>query len=134
MERGLGMAQRLDLQVRNRCPRHVGDTHAEHQGVHEVANHDVLAVHGLVLGEPHVGVQWVVVHGDHAKEVVVGLGDGLARPVPVHVPDVEILIVAPEGPVDDGHGSPFVVVGGSGPTLGPGPTGGQHRGGHPGSR
>ena len=64
---------------------HVGHAHAEHQRVHQVAHHHVLALDRLVLGEPVVGVEWVVVHGDHAEEVVVGLGDRLARPVPVDV-------------------------------------------------
>ena len=57
----------------------------------------------LVLGEPVVGVQRVVVHGDHAEQVVVVLGDRLAGPVPVDVADVEVLEVAAEGPFVDGH-------------------------------
>jgi hypothetical protein len=44
-----------------------------------------------------------VVHGDHAEEVVVRLGDGLARPVPVDVADLEILEVATEGTLVDSH-------------------------------
>src|SRR5205085_461655 len=48
---------------------------------------------------PLVGVQRVVVHRDHAEQVVVVLGDGLARPVLVDVADLEVLEVAPERPV-----------------------------------
>ena len=45
-----------------------------------------------------VGVEWVVVHGDHAEEVIVVLGDGLPRPVLIHVADLEVLEVPPESP------------------------------------
>ena len=55
-----------------------------------------LPVHRLVLAEPRVGVQRVVVHRDHAEEVVVVLGDRLAGPVPVDVADLEVLEVPPE--------------------------------------
>ena len=54
----------------------------------------------LVLREPLVRVQRVVVHRDHAEQVVVVLRDGLARPVPVHVADLEVLVVAAEGAVE----------------------------------
>ena len=54
---------------------------------------------GLVLGEPLVGVQRVVVHRDHAEQVVVVLGDRLAGPVLVDVADLEVLEVAAEGAV-----------------------------------
>ena len=85
------------------APRHVGHAHAEHERVHQVADHDVAAVHGLVLGEPHVGVQRVVVHRDHAEQVIVVLGDRLAGPVTVDVTGLEVLEVAAEGAVVDGH-------------------------------
>ena len=54
-------------------------------------------MHGLVFGEPGVGVQRMVVHRDHAKEMVVRFGDRLAGPVLVDVTDLELLEVAPEG-------------------------------------
>ena len=76
----------------------------EHQRVHQVADHDVAPVHGLVLGEPRVGVERVVVHRDHAEQVVVGLGDRLARPVAVDVTDREVLQVAAERALVNGHG------------------------------
>src|SRR6202020_3146825 len=41
-----------------------------------------------------VDVQRVVVHRDQAEEVIVGLGDGLRRPVLVDVADLELLEVA----------------------------------------
>src|SRR5581483_1924648 len=103
VERRHLVLQRLDLQVGDGRPADVGDAHAEHQRVHEVAHHDVLAELGGLLGVPGVGVEGVVVHGDHAEEVVVVLGDRLARPVPVDVADLEVLEVPAERPVVHGH-------------------------------
>ena len=57
----------------------------------------------FVLGEPGVGVQRVMVHRDHAEQVVVGLGDGLAGPVPIDVADLELLEVATEGSLVGPH-------------------------------
>jgi hypothetical protein len=59
-----------------------------------------------VLGEPRIRVQRVVVHRDHAEEVVVGLGDRLARPVPVDVTDLEVLEVPAERALVHGHALP----------------------------
>jgi hypothetical protein len=103
VERGLLVAQRLDLEVGDARSAHVGDAHAQHQRVDEVADHHVLALHRLVLGEPGVGVERVVVHGDHAEQVVVVLGDRLARPVLVDVARDEVLEVAAERPVVGRH-------------------------------
>jgi hypothetical protein len=41
-------------------------------------------------------MQRMVVHRDEAEQVVVGLGDGLARPVPVDRTDLELLVCAPK--------------------------------------
>ena len=103
MERRLLVLERLDLEVGDRDAAHVGHRHAEHEAVHEVADHDVLAELRLRLGVPGVGVQRMVVHRDHAEQVVVGLGDGLARPVLVDVADLEVLEVATEGTLVNGH-------------------------------
>ena len=102
MERRELVLQRLDLEVGDRRPADVGHAHAEHERVHEVADDDVAPLHRR-LAEPRVGVQRVVVHRDHAEQVVVVLGDRLARPVPVHVADDEVLQVPPEGPVVRRH-------------------------------
>jgi hypothetical protein len=40
----------------------------------------------------------MVVHRDHAEQVVVVLGDGLAGPVLVRVADFEVLVEPAEGP------------------------------------
>src|ERR1035438_7460187 len=58
-----------------------------------------------MFGEPGVGVQRMMIHRDHAKEVVVGLGDRLAGPVFVHVADLELLEVTTEGTFERTHGS-----------------------------
>ena len=103
VEGRLGVLERLDLEVGDGRPADVGHRHAEHQRVDEVADHHVLLLHRLVLGEPLVGVQRVVVHRDHAEQVVVVLGDGLARPVAVDVADLEVLEVTAERAVDRCH-------------------------------
>src|SRR5581483_8212293 len=46
-----------------------------------------------------------MVHRDHAEQVVVVLGDGLAGPVPVDVSGLEVLEVPAEGTFVNGHGS-----------------------------
>ena len=46
----------------------------------------------------------MMVHRDHAEEVVVGLSDGLAGPVPIDVAWHEVLEIAAEGAVVRGHG------------------------------
>ena len=55
------------------------------------------------LGVPRIRVQRMVVHGDHAEQVVVVLGDGLARPVLVDVAGLEVFEVATEGTLVNGH-------------------------------
>ena len=103
VERRELVLQRLDLEVGDRRPADVGHAHAEHERVHEVADDDVAPLHRRLAGEPGVGVQRVVVHRDHAEQVVVVLGDRLARPVPVHVADDEVLEVPAEGAFVRGH-------------------------------
>ena len=103
VEGRLGMAQRLDLEVGDARAAHVGHAHAEHQRVHEVADDQVLAVRALVLREPRVEVRRMVVHRDQAEEVVVVLGDRLARPVLVDVARLEVLVVPAERPIVDRH-------------------------------
>ena len=97
------MLERLHLEVGDRGAAHVGHAHAEHERVHEVADHDVLAELRLRLRVPRVGVERMVVHRDHAEEVVVGFGDRLARPVAVDVAGLEVLVEAPERPLVDRH-------------------------------
>ena len=96
MERGRDVAQRLDLEVRDRLAGHVRHRHAEQDRVHVVAHHDVALEVGGRLGVVRVEVQRMVVHGEQAEQVVVGLCHGLARPVPVDRPDLELLEVPPE--------------------------------------
>jgi hypothetical protein len=63
----------------------------------------VLAVHRRLRSEVRVGVQRMVVHRDHAEQVVVVLGDGLAGPVLVDVTDLEVVVAAAEGALVHGH-------------------------------
>jgi hypothetical protein len=95
--------QALGLQVGDGLATHVGDAHAEHQRVDHRPGHDV-APELAVLGVPVVEVERMVVHGDQAEEVVVGLGDRLARPVAVDVADFELLEVTAVGPLVHSHG------------------------------
>ena len=103
VERRLLVLQRLDLEVGDRDAADVGHRHAEHERIDEVAHHDVLAELGLAFGEPRVRVQRMVVHRHHAEQVVVELGDRLARPVLVDVAGLEILEVTAEGALVYGH-------------------------------
>ena len=103
VEGRLRMAQRLDLEVGDGRARDIGHAHAEHQRVDEIADHDVLAVDRLVLGEPLVGVERVVIHRDHAEEMIVGLGDGLARPVSVDVAGLEVFEIPAEWSIVGSH-------------------------------
>jgi hypothetical protein len=45
----------------------------------------------------------MMVHRDHAKQVIVGFGDGLAWPVLVDIANDKILEVSPKGPFVCGH-------------------------------
>ena len=99
MERRVLVLERLDLEVGNGRTGDVGHAHAEDQRVDEVAD-DHVATLDRALGEPGVGVQRVVVHRDHAEQMIVVLGDRLAGPVLVDVADLEILEVAAEGAGD----------------------------------
>src|SRR6202035_4629338 len=103
MEGGRAMQERLDLEIGDTRAADVGDAHAERERVDEVAHHDILALDGLVLREPRVRVQRMVVHGDYAEEVGVVFGDRLAWPVAVDVPRDEVLEVAAERAVVNGH-------------------------------
>jgi len=90
------MRQLLRGEVRDRLARDVRDGHPEGQGVDERSGHHVAPLLGAG-GVDVVDVQRVVVHGQEAEEVVVGLRRGLGRPVAVDVADLELLEVAPVG-------------------------------------
>ena len=93
---GRRVAQLLRGEVGDRLAGDVGDAHAERERVDERADHDVAPLLGA-RGVHVVDVQRVVVHRDQAEQVVVGLGDGLGRPVPVDRADLELLEVAAVG-------------------------------------
>jgi hypothetical protein len=46
-----------------------------------------------------------MVHGDHAKQVIVGFGDGFTGPVFVDIADDEVFEVSTKGTLVCGHGS-----------------------------
>src|SRR4051794_4376662 len=56
VEGRLLVGQRLDLEVGDARPAHVRHAHPQHQRIDEVADDHVLALDGLVLGEPRVGM------------------------------------------------------------------------------
>src|ERR1035437_2374130 len=66
--------ERFNLEIGDARAADVRNAHAEGEGVDEVADNDILALHRLVLGKPRLGMQWVMVHRDHAEEVVVSFG------------------------------------------------------------
>ena len=101
--------QALGAERRDRLARGVGHAHAEQQRVHERADDHVAAA-------LHLGRRVVRVHvhrarrpGQHAEEMILGLGDGVARPVPVDVAYLELLEGAAEAvlaSIVDGHQAP----------------------------
>ena len=85
----------FDFEIRNGGTAHIGDTHPQHQAVDEVADDNIASLHRLGC-KPIVGVQRVVVHCDHAEEVVVVFSDGLTRPVAEDVTRGEIFQASAE--------------------------------------
>jgi len=53
--------------------------------------------------KPIVGVQRVMIHRDHAKQMIVGLGDGLAWPVAIYVANYKIFEGSAKGAFVNGH-------------------------------
>src|SRR4051812_25847421 len=90
------VAQRLDLEVGDGFAGDVRYGHAEQDRIDIVAHHYVPLELCRRLGVVRVDVQRVVVHRQQAEEVIVGLGDGLARPVPIDRADLELLVVTAE--------------------------------------
>jgi hypothetical protein len=88
--------QRLDLQVGDGLAGDVRHGHAEQERVDVVARHHVAAEVGGLPGVVRVQVERMVVHRQQAEQVVVVLGDRLARPVLVDRADLELLVAAPE--------------------------------------
>ena len=62
-------------------------------------------MHRFVLSKPLVGEERVMVHGDHAEQMVVSFGDCLSRPVSVDIADFEVLEMAAEWAVVGTHTS-----------------------------
>jgi hypothetical protein len=91
MEAGALMGQTFDLKICDSCAADVRDAHSEHQRIDKVSDNHILAMDGFILSKPFVGVKWVMIHRDHAKEMVISFGNGLAWPVSVHVAYLKIL-------------------------------------------
>lgn len=62
-------------------------------------------MNSFILRKPLVGVERVVVHGDHAEQMVVSFGDCLSRPVSVDVADFEVFEMAAKWAVVGSHTS-----------------------------
>ena len=88
-----GVLELLGGEVGDRLARDVGHAHPQRQRVDQRPDDHVASLLGL-RGVDVVDVQRVVVHGDQAEEVVVGLGHRLGGPVLVDGPDLELLEVA----------------------------------------
>jgi hypothetical protein len=48
-------------------------------------------------------MQWVMIHRDHAKQMIIGFGDGLAGPVAVDIADDEVLKTSSERSLVNSH-------------------------------
>ena len=102
MEGGVLVLQRLYFEIGDRGPTHVGHAHAEHERVHQIPDDDIPPLHALG-SKPVIGVQRVMIHRDHAKEVIISFRDRLSRPVSVHVTDDEFLEASTKGAFVNGH-------------------------------
>src|SRR5580658_10920629 len=96
VKRRVLVLERFDLEVGYCLAADVGDAHPERQAVDEIAHDDVASELRLGLRVMRVRVERMVIHRQQAEEVIVGLCDRLARPVPVRGSDVEFLVVAAE--------------------------------------
>jgi hypothetical protein len=84
---------------------HIRDTHPKHQRVNEIANNNVLAMNGLVLGKPLVGMERMVIHGDHAKQMIICFGNSLSGPMSIYIAYFEFFEVAAKWTVVGAHKS-----------------------------
>ena len=62
-------------------------------------------MNSFILRKPLVGVERVVVHGDHAEQMVIGFGDCLSGPMPINVSDFEVFKMATKWAVVGSHTS-----------------------------
>ena len=89
MEGGLQELDVLEAQVGDSFAGDVGHALSQRDVHHQVAHHHVLPELGA-LPKVLVDVERVVVHGQHAEENVIGLGDGAAGPVLVDITHFEL--------------------------------------------
>ena len=62
-------------------------------------------MNSFILRKPLIGVERVMVHGDHAEQMVIGFGDCLAGPMPINVADFEVFEMATKWAVVGSHTS-----------------------------
>jgi hypothetical protein len=60
-------------------------------------------LYAFVLGKPCIRVQRVVIHRNHAEQVIICFGDCLAGPMFVDITYFEVFETAPEGSVKSTH-------------------------------
>ena len=89
MKRRKFVLQSFYFKIGNRCTAYIGHAHAKHQRIDQVANDNVATLHTL-LGKPIIRMQRMMIHRDHAKQMIVCFRDGLARPVSIYIADNEI--------------------------------------------
>ena len=96
MEERREMLELAEAEVGDGPAGDVGDAHAEQERIDVGADDDVLLVDRLGRGEVAVNVERARSKGQQAEEMVVGFGDGLARPMLEHIADLVVLEVAAE--------------------------------------
>src|SRR4029079_4198205 len=100
------MSKLLGPECRQSLPGCVRNRHTEKCRVDERSDNKVSAALDLCRGVMRVHMDRARGHGQHAKHVILGLGDGSSRPVTIGVSDRELFEPAPEPCVVDGHQTP----------------------------
>lgn len=62
-------------------------------------------MNSFILRKPLVGVERVMIHGDHAKEMIVGFGDCLSGPMSIDITNFKVFEMAAKWAVVGTHTS-----------------------------
>src|SRR5277367_1061711 len=102
------MPQFVDAETGDGATRYVGHARSEHKRVYESAHDYVAAEFRLAFGPVPIHVQRTRRHREHAKHVILGLGNGPAWPVLVNVARLVVLEVAAKAPFARGEDAPHI--------------------------
>ena len=89
------MLQRFNFKIRDRRATHIGHAHAKHERINQVADNNIATLHTL-LCEPIIRVQRVMIHRDHAKQMIIGLRNRFTGPMAKNIAYYEIFEISAE--------------------------------------